>query len=228
MGRKIFISYKYADRSVYNITHSYLGSTVRDYVNKIEESIDESDHIFKAEQDNEDLSYLSENSIWEKLKNRIYDSSLTIVMISKNMKDFLKEEKDQWIPREISYSLKAISRVNKLGQSITSKENAILAVVIPDENNSYDYYLEDKTCCTTGCRSYKNWFLFKILSDNMFNKKVPKKSQCNNNDIVYYGNSSYIYVAKWDDFTKNMNKYIDKAYEIRNNIEDYKIVKDIV
>ena len=228
MGRKIFISYKYADRSVYNITQSFLGSTVRDYVNKIEESIDKSDHIFKAERDNEDLSYLSEDSIWEKLKNRIYDSSLTIVMISKNIRDFLKEEKNQWIPREISYSLKAISRINKVGQSITSKENAILAVVIPDENNSYDYYIEEKNCCTTGCTSYNNSILFKILSDNMFNKKIPNKSYCDNNSTIYYGDSSYVCVVKWDDFIKNINKYIDKAYEIRDSIEDYKIVKELV
>lgn len=72
------------------------------------------------------LSQLSEETIWEKLKNRIYDSTLTIVMLSKGMREQYKEEKDQWIPREISYSLKEMSRTDSNGNPVTSKTNALM------------------------------------------------------------------------------------------------------
>lgn len=88
------------------------------------------------------LSKLSDDTIWEKLKDRIYDSSVTVIFISPEMKEIWKEEKDQWIPWEISYSLKETSRKNKNGDPVTSKSNAMLAVVLPDENGSYSYYLE--------------------------------------------------------------------------------------
>jgi len=228
MGRKIFISYKYADSNVNNISGSIWGSsTVRDYVDKIEEIIDSSDHIYKAESDGEDLSHLSEEQIWELLKDRIYDSSLTIVMISPNMKEYFKLEKDQWIPSEISYSLKAISRKNKNGDSVTSTENALLAVVVPDRNNSYSYYMDNKKCCDSGCRTLQNSNLFKIMSKNMFNLKEPNKKVCDDGSIIHYGDYSYISVVKWDDFIGDMNIYIDKAYEIKGNISSYDITKEI-
>ena len=227
MGRKIFISYKYADNNVYNITGSIWGSTVRNYVDKIEEVIDDSDHIYKAESEGEDLSYLSEEQIWEKLKDRIYDSTLTIVLISPNMKECLKEEKNQWIPREVSYSLKAISRKNKNGDAVTSSENAILAVVVPDRNNSYSYYLNYKSCCSGGCRMLQNSTIFKILANNMFNIKNPDKKECDDGSVIYYGDSSYISVVKWDDFISDMDSYINKAYEIKENIDNYNICKEI-
>lgn len=65
MGRKIFVSYKYADSNVYNISGSILGSTVRDYVDKIEEQLDNSNHIYKGESNDEDLSKLEDDTIWE-------------------------------------------------------------------------------------------------------------------------------------------------------------------
>jgi len=227
MGRKIFISYKYADKNVYNITESIWGSTVRNYVDKIEETIDDSDHIYKAESDGEDLSYLSEDQIWEKLKGRIYDSTLTIVLISPSMKEGFKEEKDQWIPREVSYSLKAISRKNKNGDTVTSSENAILAVAVPDQSNSYSYYLNNKNCCSSGCRMLSNDKVFNVMSKNMFNLKEPNIKNCDDGSKIYYGDYSYISVVKWEDFIGNIDSYINKAYEIKDNIENYNIYKDI-
>ena len=138
MGRKVFISYKYADSRVYNLNYR-VNSTVRDYVTEFENMIDETDHIYKGESDDEDLSDLSEETIWSKLKDRIYDSSITVVFISPGMKEIWNTDENQWIPWEVSYSLKETSRKNKNGDSITSKENAMVAVVLPDEYNSYSY-----------------------------------------------------------------------------------------
>lgn len=226
MGRKIFVSYKYADNNVQNITGRKSGSTVRDYVDKIEEVLDDSNHIYKGESDGEDLSTLSDNTIWEKLKNRIYDSTLTIVMISPNMKESFKQDKNQWIPREISYCLKETSRVNSNGDSVTSKTNAMLAVVVPDKNNSYDYYTYKNNCCNSGCRILKTNTLFDILKNNMFNLKNPSKKDCDNGSTIWYGDSSYIPSVIWDDFIKDIDKYIEKAYDIQDNIESYILCKE--
>ena len=89
MGHKIVVSYKYHDTDVQKITHNYCyQDTVRDYVDQLQSYFDGTDDIYKGEDDGEDLSQLSENAIWSKLKDRIYDSTLTIVMISPNMKSF--------------------------------------------------------------------------------------------------------------------------------------------
>ena len=114
MGHKIFVSYKYADDNVKKISNDWwVTDTVRTYVDKLEEYIaDTSEHIYKGEKDGEDLSELSEDTIWSKLKDRIYDSTLTIIMISPGMKELYVADKDQWIPWEISYYLKEVSRKN--------------------------------------------------------------------------------------------------------------------
>lgn len=97
-----------------------------------------------------------------KLRNRIYDSSITIVMISPNMKESFKLDKKQWIPREISYCLKETSRINANGDAVTSKTNAMLAVVLPDQYNSYNYYTYKNNCCDSSCRILKTNTLFDI------------------------------------------------------------------
>ncbi len=228
MGHKIFISYKYADNDVNHIDGNYWETnTVRNYVDRLEEYLkDSSDHIYKGESDGEDLSKLSEDAIWKKLKDRIYDSSLTIVMISKNMKE-LGVDKDQWIPWEVSYSLKEISRKNSNGTPITSKTSAVLAIIVPDRNNSYSYYTYKKTCCTSGCRRYETDTLFTVLRKNMFNIKEPDSVDCADGLKVYYGESSYIISVKWDDFVANTDTYVDRAYALQKKINDYDIYKEV-
>lgn len=217
MGKKIFISYKYLDKGVRKID-GIEETKVRDYVDKLQEIFGEENHINKGEKDGEDLSNFKDSTIASKLRDKIYDSSITIVLISKNMKDLTKEE-DQWIPWEISYSLKEHTRNGR-----TSLTNAMLAVVIPDENNSYSYYIEENCCNTCTCRTLNTPILFNALKKNMFNKKNKTLKECSSK-TVYTGYSSYIHTVKWDDFIEDINKYIDIAIDINNKMGEYDIYK---
>lgn len=226
MGKKIFVSYKYADSDVENL-NIFDNSTVRNYVDLFEQKINSSDSIFKGESEGEDLSGLSEDVIWEILKNRIYDSSVTVVFISPNMRDVGKGDRDQWIPWEISYSLKETSRKNKNGDSVTSHTNAMLAVVLPDESGSYTYYLEPKHCCTNGCIMHHTSRLFTIMRENMFNLKKPDNYICNEGDKVWRGACSYIKAVKWVDFMNDYKKHIDEACSRQENLEQYTLTKEV-
>lgn len=218
---KIFVSYKYADNTVQHLDNTY-NTTVRDYVDRLQDHIENIDGaINKGEKDDEDLSKLTDDTIWEKLKDRIYDSTLTIVMISPNMKEEYKSERNQWIPQEISYSLKSVSRKNRAGNMVTSAPNAIIAVVLPDITGRYDYYIQDNNCCNGTCTQLNTFKLFTILKENMFNEKKPNVRTCQTGDIIYRGEPSYILSVKWCDFIKNSRSYIERAYLIQNSIERY-------
>lgn len=226
MAHKIFVSYKFADDNVYNI-NGKSSCTVRDYVNELENELSKAHHIYKGESDDEDLSHLSEETIWKKLRDRIYDSSLTIVMISQNMKLPGVPEKNQWIPWEVSYSLKETSRKDEDGYDITGKSNALLAVVIPNVQGEHSYFIENKHCCKTGCRIIYTHRLFKILGSNMFNHKEPNTYICSEGKTMYKGEPSYLISAKWRDFLENAENYIDRAFSLREKIDDYLIQKEI-
>lgn len=225
MGRKIFVSYKYNDTSV-QMLDDQEDTKVRDYVTKFEEKLDESDHIYKGEKDDEDLSDLDDDTIWGKLKDRIYDSTVTVIFISPNMKEETVE-RDQWIPWEVSYSLKETSRKNKNGKSVTSKTNAMVAVVLPDKDGSYSYYLSRKNCCSSGCNEHKTQNLFQIIRDNKFNKKTGNKRECDTGSTVWSGECSYIAATKWCDFILNYDKYVNEAIKRQDDIDNYEIVKEI-
>lgn len=209
MGNKIFVSYKYADANVRSL-ESYAGllpvrTTVRNYVDKLEEKIGKDD-IYKGEHDGEDMSQFADETIWTKLKERIFDSSITIVLISPAMKELWKLDKDQWIPQEISYSLKEHSRDGR-----TSHTNGLIAVVLPDKFGSYNYYIDELGFLFGN--KYKDNISFDIIKNNRNNKK--------------YGEGDYVVTVKWDTFIGNYKYYIDMAAQHRDNVEDYEITKII-
>lgn len=218
MGKKIFVSYKYADNQVSQLPSTNRNTTVRDYVDVIQKKINYTDHIYKGENDGESMKSLADSTIGSKLGDKIFDSTVTIVLISKGMKTN-SPDKDQWMPWEISYSLREQSR-----QGRNSKTNALLAIVLPDQNGSYDYFYRYNPVCNSTTELTNQ--LFDILKDNMFNLKKPTTRVCNGT-IIHSGEHSYIKTVKWEKFIMNIDFYIEKSLEIWRNREDYNIRKHV-
>lgn len=222
-SRKIFVSYKYKDWDVSPLSEytptedtSYL-YTPRHYVDKIIEIVG-ANHIYKGELSGESMADLTDDTIESKLKEKIFDSSITVVLISPNMFDRSIPEKDQWIPNEISYSLRYKTRGDK-----NSNPNAMLAVVLPDVNGNYDYAVRHQNCVTTWLTNT----YFSILGDNMFNRKTKNQQICTTCGSTHHFGSdhSYIHPVKWSDFIGNHNSYIDHALSLRESLNDFEIKK---
>ena len=239
-GHQIFISYKFSDTNVkQDVQHQLFESsdrmygkrTPRDYVNILETFIENhSPHYYKGEKDGESLKGKSEEFIWEHLKDMIFDSTLTIVLISPNMKTN-EPENEQWIPWEIHYSLMHKTRHSETGKDVCSATNAMMAIVLPDRNGNYEYYFENKKCCKTGCRLNKTNSLFRILKNNTFNRKTDENTySCDVGDKIYSGNMhSFISFYKWKDIDNpdKLKNAINLAYKILSEKEKYKVRVEI-
>lgn len=224
MGRNVFVSYKYADTNVQRLTRTpwYEQTKVRDYVDELAEELQKNGNVYRGEGNDEDLSGYSDDYIYEHLKTKIFYTSVTIVLISPNMKEPWRFDKSQWIPWEIYYSIYQANRNDRV-----SHTNAILAVVLPDQYGSYSYMIENKSCCPSGCRLLHTDKLFTILQENMFNQKEKTPMDCKYDDAVYRGLCSYIPMVKWCDFIQNMEPYFWQAEFTRDNIDDYKMHRSV-
>ena len=91
MARKTFISYKYSESR--NLRDRIIGA------------LGEDASYYQGEtSDSDDMSDETNQSITEVLKDMIFDTSVTIVILSPKMTE------SHWIDWEIEYSLKAITR----------------------------------------------------------------------------------------------------------------------
>jgi hypothetical protein len=217
MGRNIFVSYKYADNKVQRLSDLPWNESpkVRNYVDKLQSVLADWDHINLGEKDGESLANFADSTIETSLKEKIFRSSVTVVMISKGMKEIYLDEKDQWIPWEVSYSLREITRSDR-----TCRMNALLGIVLPDETGSYNwYYIENANC---NCTTHGTGQLFEILRSNMFNMKSPSLSSCDGLTI-HHGEFSFIKTIKWLEFLTNPDGYLDIALNIKNNKNLYDI-----
>ncbi len=164
--------------------------------------------------DSPDLTDTSTETIKRNLRNMMYDTSVTIVILSPDIKQ------SKWIDWEIEYSLKSISRKDR-----TSHTNGVVGVIMK-VNGSYDWlkYLvkEDDGCTVSYYHSEK---LYDIINKNRFNQNPPIYS-CPT--CKYYNglNGSYIAIIEEDEFLANPSYYIDNAYnKSENDASGYVLTK---
>jgi hypothetical protein len=223
MGNKIFVSYKYSDRQVAPLSnHAF--TKARHYVDELQDALSEADHINKGEDDGESLANFTDEYIASKLRNKIYDSSITVVLLSRGMKESNMAEKDQWIPWEISYSLRAQTRDGR-----QSQPNGVLAVVLPDQDGSYAWYFKEKHCPHCNSTVLRTDQLFSLLKLNMFNAKNKERGTCENHEsgTSYRGDHSYIRSVKWADFMGNISYQLSQTIKLRDRINEFVITKQI-
>ena len=200
MAHKTFISYKYSE--------------AQELRNEILEALGDDAVYYQGETaDSPDMTDNATETIKAKLKDMIYDTSVTIVILSPEM------TKSQWIDWEIEYSLKEMTRNGR-----TSKANGIVGV-IQKSDGGYDWLLTIKRK-PDGCRVryFDSNKLYSIINDNRFNLR----------DISYacpYCKSyaaltaSYISFVNEEVFLKDPQKYIDNAFDKSENSGEYYLTK---
>lgn len=192
MAHKTFISYKYSE--------------ARDLRDDIITALGEDASYYQGEtSDSPDLTDTSTENIKKKLKDMMYDTSVTIVIISPNMK------KSKWIDWEIEYCLKSITRKDR-----TSHTNGVVGVIMK-YNGGYSW-LKTTSINDDGCSSssYDSSKMYDIINNNRFNQN-PKEYSCDKCKTVNSLTGSYIALVEEEDFLNDPQKYIDNAYDKSEN-----------
>lgn len=192
MAHKTFISYKYSDaRDVRDRIIRHMGEDAKYYNGENGFSPNKSDD--------------SDDAIWNYLKNMIWGTTVTIVVLSPEMLA------STWIEDEISYSLKKVSR-----DGTTSQRNGIVAV-IKKVNGKYDWFkysVKNEDGHITN--NYHEEKVFGLIKANRWNQNPPVYScdKCKSVDAL---TGSYIAYVEEDEFLEHMDKYIDNAFEKSQN-----------
>lgn len=201
MARETFIAYKYSE--------------AQDLRDQIIEKLGEDASYYNGETgESPDLTGTTVENIKENLKNMIFGTSVTIVIISPNLK------KSKWVDWEVEYSLKEYKRGNT-----TSRTNGIIGVVMK-VNGNYDWLIssyQNPDGCST--RSIDNSLLYDIKINNRFNLITDDKYSCPTCRTFDQLNGSYISIIEQDRFLNNPQHFIENAYQKSKNIENYKLSK---
>lgn len=200
MARKTFISYKYSE-----------ACELRD---KILKALGKDATYYQGEtSDSPDLTNCTTETIKKNLTDMMYNTSITIVILSPNIK------KSKWIDWELEYSLKEIPRKNR-----TSKTNGVVGVIMK-HNGSYDWLITKGTNCHgDNTLSYDKSKLYPIVHKNHFNSD-PQKWHCDECETYDYHLGSYISYVEEDNFLANPTLYIENAYDKSEKTSEYNLVK---
>lgn len=201
VAHKTFISYKYSE-----------AQQLRD---DIISALGKDADYYKGEtSDSPDLTDTTTENIKKNLTNMMYDTSVTIVILSPNIK------KSKWIDWEIEYCLKNISRKDRV-----SHTNGLVGV-IQKVDGSYDWLkyttIKEDGHISTGYHTEK---LYSIINENRYNQN-PRKYFCEKCKTYDQLTGSYISFVTEEDFLENPQKYINNAYDkSENDAAGYDLVK---
>lgn len=200
MARKTFISYKFSE-----------AQNLRDEILK---ALGDDGSYYQGEtSDSPDLTDTSTENIKKNLADMMYKTSVTIVILSPNIK------KSDWIDWEVEYCLKEISREGR-----KSKTNGIVGVV-QKINRNYDW-LVTKNTKDDGCtvRTVSKEPLLDIINNNRFNRENHGHA-CDDCKTYSQLDGSYIAIIDEEDFLKDPDKYIENAYSKSEVTEEFDLVK---
>lgn len=200
MAHKTFISYKYSE--------------AKDLRDRIVKALGEDAQYYQGEtSDSPDMSDKTTDYIKNKLKDMIYSTSVTIVVVSPNMK------LSNWIDWEIEYSLKQIKRNDR-----KSGTNGVVGIVMK-YNGDYSW-LRPSTTNSDGHTAIltKNEYLYEIIHKNRINQD-PTEYTCDICKNVDFLTGSYISLVNEEEFLNNPNKYIDNAYDKSKNTSNYNLTR---
>lgn len=201
MAHKTFISYKYSE--------------ARDLRDRIIGALKEDAVYYKGEtSDSPDLTDTSTENIKRNLTDMMYDTSVTIVIISPNIK------KSKWIDWEIEYSLKNNTRKGR-----TSHTNGVVGVIMKVNGgyNWFKYTVKHKDGCNAV--NYYDEKVYDIINNNRCNQN-PQRYACDVCKTIDPLTGSYISYVEEEEFLRRPRKYIDNAYDkSENDAEGYDLVK---
>lgn len=192
MAHKTFISYKFSE--------------AQDLRDRIIEAMGDDAKYYKGEtSDSPDLTDTSTENIKKNLRDMMYGTSVTIVIISPKIKE------SKWIDWEIEYSLKLETRKDR-----TSQRNGIVGV-IQKVKGSYDWFkykVRKPDGCIVTC--YHEELVYDIIKNNRHNQN-PKVYSCNVCKRINPLTGSYISYVEEDAFLADIDKYINNAYDKSEN-----------
>ena len=192
MARKTFISYKYSE--------------ARDLRDRIIWALGDDATFYQGEtSDSPDLTDTTTENIKRHLTDMMYNTSVTIVILSPNMKE------SKWIPWEIAYSLKNTTRKGR-----TSHTNGVVGV-IKKVSGSYSWFKSTGiNCHNTSISLYDLTKLPDIIADNHFNSNPPQW-HCPSCRTYDWLNGSYIAFVEEESLLRDPGFYIENAYSKSEN-----------
>lgn len=200
MAHKTFIAYKYSEaRGLRDDILEVLGDDAQFYMGETSDS--------------PDLTDTTTENIKRNLRDMIYSTSVTIVIVSPNM------QRSKWIDWEIEYYLKEIARHDRV-----SRANGIVGVVAKS-GGDYDW-LVSRHKGNDGCtyRVFEEGKLYDIINANRFNCSDPSYT-CSTCHTVDRLSGSYISLINQDTFLAEPDKYIENAAEKSRRIGEFEISK---
>lgn len=186
MGHKCFISFKTEDKWYKETIQSWVDDNKVDMIDKaLNEPIDSDNEEYIMRKIRED--YLS-------------DSTVTIFLIGTRSAESLGWYQQRFIKRELQASLY---------NGANNTRNGILGVVLPA---LYDKIYKGSYRCNTCGREHQHV----AVNDNTTIKEFNRNYYLNSHGKCSYAEDDrYCVLVKWDDFVKNPNFYIDKAFDKR-------------